>query len=490
MLGTSPALLLYNVRQAISNISPECVPSPSSLDFSVYNLDPTPRPPRTTISQPFGTPSRNQGGDEPSWSGKGFLSWAISEESSGSTLVKGRLMKEYDFESSRFAPSPGGEGGGGLEALMRRGGSSDGRGWGLEVVISLKMVNPAGKGEFSGRKEFERMLFQGPGTASGCVLIGPGGASSPVRPVPVRPPASAPPSRGPNGGPPSVPVNGNGNGTAQRAARPPPPINRSSGSSLPPSSMPMAPSSSSQAGPSRPSSASTSAQAQQNRPPLPPSSIGMHASSSTSTSTATATARPPVRPAPALQARPPPPPGSGTKPNTTPPKSQAQASVSTSSRARNREVTPPPLPRAKSPPPTTPHRRVLRDLLQADGTMSPSMARHLASNPALLALLKSMPDTKSESSATTGAATAGGAANGKGKGKAKDVKGDIETGGGNGNGPNSSRSFRDDTPTPTAPKAKVESIPGGCVNCGTMETTMWRVKSYADGTKKKVCDGE
>jgi len=90
--------------------------------------------------------------------------------------------------------------------------------------------------------------------------------------------------------------------------------------------------------------------------------------------------------------------------------------------------------------------------------MSPSLAKDLVNNPSLLALLKSIPTTS-----------------GGGKGKEKEIKSE----GGSG---------REGTPTPTAPK-KGESIPGGCFNCGTMETTMWRVKTYADGTKKKVCDG-
>jgi len=93
--------------------------------------------------------------------------------------------------------------------------------------------------------------------------------------------------------------------------------------------------------------------------------------------------------------------------------------------------------------------------------MSPSLAKDLVNNPSLLALLKSIPTTT-----TSGTS---------GKGKEKEVK---------------SENGREGTPTPTAPKSKVETIPGGCFNCGVMETSMWRVKAYADGTKKKVCDGK
>jgi hypothetical protein len=252
----------------------------------------------------------------------------------------------------------------------------------------------------------------------------------------------------------------------------------------------MAPSSS-QAGPSRPPSSTGPGSG---RPPQTQNQagssstgtgIGMHASNSTPRP-------PPVPTAQAQGVRPPAQPSnagtrstttSASAPTVTPPKPQApSAPHSNASRNRDRQVTPPPLPRPRSPPPTTPHRRALRDLLQADGKMSPSLAKDLVNNPSLLALLKSIPTTKSDSTSTlTGTA--------KGKGKAKDDSAKP-----NGNGPSSSRSTRDrdGTPTPTAPKTAVkgESIPGGCFNCGTMHTTMWRVKSYPDGTKKKVCDGK
>jgi len=317
-----------------------------------------------------------------------------------------------------------------LEGLMRAGGG-DGRGWGLEVVVTLKMV----RGEFGGKREFERILYN-PGSTlvsntntntntnattnmnMNTSTARPPASSPNPRPIlPPPPPRATTSPHRPSSAGPSNPIP-NVNGTAQRAVRPPPPTR----SSLPPSSAPMAPSSS---GPSRPSS---SAKPDIGRTP-------------TNTNSSTVGVG---RPPPAGPSRQPTPQSQST---VTPPQSTTKPS-------RNREVTPPPLPRPRSPPPTTPHRRALRDLLQADGKMSPSLAKDLVNNPSLLALLKSIPTTS-------------------GKGKEKEVK---------------SESGREGTPTPTAPK-KGESIPGGCFNCGTLETTMWRVKTYADGTKKKVCDG-
>jgi len=318
-----------------------------------------------------------------------------------------------------------------------RAGGGDGRGWGLEVVVTLKMV----RGEFGGKREFERILYNSgstsvsvsdtninaiTNTSANTSTARPPASSPGTRPIlpPPPPRATTSPHRPSSAGPSNLNPNPTLNGTAPRAVRPPPPP-QPARSSLPPSSAPMAPSSSD---PSRPSS---SAKPDTGRTPTTNSTVGV--------------GRPPVPPAaPAGPSRQPTPQPQAT---VTPPKSTKSN--------RNREVTPPPLPRPRSPPPTTPHRRALRDLLQADGKMSPSLAKDLVNNPSLLALLKSIPTTS-------------------GKGKEKEVK---------------SESGREGTPTPTAPK-KGESIPGGCFNCGTMETTMWRVKTYADGTKKKVCDGK
>jgi hypothetical protein len=494
MLGKSTSLLRYKEghveilrRRMKLTASPECTPSPSSLDFSVYALDPSPRPRPT---QPF-APST----DEMAYTGKGFLSWALSEPANGKTLVKGRLVKEYDFDTSRFSHS---EGEGGLEGLMRAGGGGDGRGWGLEVVLSLKMVNPAGKGEFSGRMEFERMLYNPTSTvvgASGSVLVtnpnmttNPRSTAStsntnspriaranilppppPTRPIATSSPAHRASSTGPMHGP--APGNkANGGPTAQRIVRPPPPQPSSSRSSLPPSSIPMAPTSSQSQpqppsrGPSRPSSSATVVDDTGRTP------TGTNAKpQANGVGVGVGMGKPPSAGPSKQQPQ--------QQQHITPPKSSSKPTSTTSSRNRNREVTPPPLPRPRSPPPTTPHRRALRDLLQADGKMSPSLAKDLVNNPSLLALLKSIPTTKSDTNTNANA----NGSDTKGKGKGKETKPDLN--------PGSSRSARDGTPTPTAPKAKVESIPGGCFNCGTLETTLWRVKAYPDGSKKKVCDG-
>lgn len=366
---------------------------------------------------------------------------------------------------------------------MRAGGSGgDGRGWGLEVVVSLKMVNPGGKGEFSGRQAFERMLYSGNGQASGSVLV----ATSPLRsntvtnatanaPSPsmsFRPPPHTSDHRIPGSTP---PVHNAGQGQGQQApsprapanstsARPPLPPARSSGSTLPPSSMPMAPSSS-QSGTSRPPSTSGTARQPYRPPPAP-----HPPSSSASNSSA---------PARGQSNHPPqPPPSNVSKQNQNHPSSSASNHSTPNGKYQqpipgpppgsrhSRQVTPPPLPRPKSPPPTTPHRRALRDLLQADGKMSPSLAKELVNNPSLMALLKSIPSAARSPSGSGG--------EGSKRVKAED-----------------SRSTRDETPTPTGPKTLPATAgKDGCSNCGTTETTMWRSKVYPDGTQTKVCDGE
>lgn len=458
--------------------SPECAPS-TALDFSVYNLDPLPR--QRPTSQPFASTSTSQHqhqhqADEASWSGKGFLSWAMTEPAAGSTLVKGRLTKEYDFEPSRFTQE------GGLEALMRAGGSGgDGRGWGLEIVVSLKMVNPSGKGEFSGRQAFERMLFSGNGQASGSVLvatsplrptvgIGVGAPSPSFRPPPIsvdhRVPGSTPPVNASGAPTPRPPVSSNGGGPAP--ARPSLPPARSSGSTLPPSSLPMA-SSSSHSGPSRPPPPSGTArqhQQQQQPPSRPPPAPNAQASSSApAAATATAARGTPTNPpSTSLVSNHP---SSSASNHSTPNINHSKPLPGPPPGSRHsRQVTPPPLPRPRSPPPTTPHRRALRDLLQADGKMSPSLAKELVNNPSLLALLKSIPSS----------ARSPGRSGGEGS---KKVKAEDD------------RSTRDETPTPTGPKTVAGPVNNdGCSNCGTNETTMWRSKVYPDGTQTKVCDGE
>ena len=117
--------------------SPECIPNQTRLDFSVYNLDPT----RSSSAE--------------HWTGRGFLSWLLAEPEQGTTLIRGRLVREYEYSPQAFHQ-------GGLEGLMAASNTEgDGKGWGLEVSVMLKEVNPDGKAEFSGRREFETMLVTG-----------------------------------------------------------------------------------------------------------------------------------------------------------------------------------------------------------------------------------------------------------------------------------------------------------------------------------------
>ncbi|KAL1405344.1 hypothetical protein Q8F55_008975 [Vanrija albida] len=170
---------------------PECVPNQSTLDFSVYNLEPsaslttagTVPPPPSVTSRAFPTPAPTP---LSSWAGKGFLSWALSEAGAGSTLARGRLVREYEFSSACFSD------GAGLEGLMAAAAASgsdeaDGKGWGLEVTLTLRQLNPEGKREFAARSAFEEMLVGGKSSASAPIAV----ASSPTRVIPTSPVAAA-----------------------------------------------------------------------------------------------------------------------------------------------------------------------------------------------------------------------------------------------------------------------------------------------------------
>lgn len=266
--------------------------------------------------------------DQSAWTGRGYLSWLLAETGQGFTLIRGRLVREYDFSPSSFHD------GGGLEGLMAaavRREDTDGKGWGLEVCVSLKEVNPEGKGEFSGRREFEEMLARGRLPVSTTTTPR---ANVPDSRAPVRANGSTSAPFPQHSASANVPV-----ATSIRAPQPQPfhrpssaSSNRASGpSSLPPSSVPMASSSSNPGIPSRPSSTD-------HRQSIPSAII------------------------------------SAPRPSTPP-----------------RPTTPPPPPQRKSPPPSTPSRATLHALLRSDGKMSPELANKLASNPMLLRLLKAVP---------------------------------------------------------------------------------------------------
>ena len=225
--------------------SPEFIPNQSTLDFSVYNLDPSLHANR--VARAF---SSTTSGDDQSWTGRGFLSWLLAETDQGSTLIRGRLVREYEFSSAAFLD------GGGLEGLMAaavRCEDTDGKGWGLEVYLSLKEVNPDSKGEFSGRREFEDML------ARGKPLVSTTPRSKTKHPDP-RPAVRANDSTSS-----PVPTLHHGPSNSVVTIRAPQPqtfahpssasLRHGSVGTLPPSSISMASSSSNHAIPSRPSSA-------------------------------------------------------------------------------------------------------------------------------------------------------------------------------------------------------------------------------------------
>ncbi|WVW81268.1 hypothetical protein I302_103259 [Kwoniella bestiolae CBS 10118] len=471
--GPVGSCTLKVVARGICYASPECIPNTTSLDFSVYNLDPAiRRPPPSASARAFpSSPSDHPTSSPSSWIGKGFLSWVLSENGGGSTLIKGRLVREYEFSSIHFAPE------GGLEGLMalansNSGGSStdnegaDGKGWGLEVSISLKQLNPDGKIEFQNRKEFEEMLSKGKSTSistsspvRGSNTIG--GGNTPARSSPL---INSTTNRTPNVN--STPSHPGPSASSTATVRPTVPIaqptpvplqqqqqqqsrpssslsHRASSSSMPPSSLPALPSSSASNLPSsRPSSSIG-----ESRPPPPQ----QHQSSASIP----------------------------TRQNTS--SNQSEAGPSTMPQ-RNRQVTPPPIPRSKSPPPSTPSRGKLHALLRADGMMSPELARHLASNPVLRNLLKAVPSNSNALTALrniTGinrSPTSNATAN-AGKKPTEDKEDSPEA----------------TTPTPLpTPQRITRSAQSngndGCCNCGTLISSCWRVKKMKDGTPRKVCD--
>ncbi|WVF66551.1 hypothetical protein IAT40_001291 [Kwoniella sp. CBS 6097] len=464
---------LKSVARGICFASPECIPNATNLDFSVYNLDPSVRRPsaRAFPSSPSDLAS--------SWTGRGFLSWILSEQGNGSTLIKGRLVREYEFSSSHFAPE------GGLEGLMAaahasaNGDSSedaDGKGWGLEVGISLRQLNPEGKVEFAGRREFEEMLAKGKSQSHSVT------ASSPLRPGQASTPASIPRSS-PHIGVGALRYNGAGtppvSGTPQAG-----PSASSTATVRPP--MPIAQPSplhaSASVGPRTQGQTSRPSSSLSHRPSsssMPPSSLPALPSSSNSNSNMPSS-RPPSstgdnRSSLPLKAEP-------------PSHSSSSSQMAESSRAasqRNREVTPPPLPRPKSPPPSTPSRAKLHALLRADGMMSPDLARHLASNPVLRNLLKAVP-TSSNALATLRNVS------GINNPPANGDKGKRSFGSGDDDDDKDGSPERETTPTPSAPPQptprSVRNTKDGCCNCGTMVSSCWRTKKMKDGTPRKVCD--
>ena len=335
-----------------------------------------------------------------------------------------------------------------------------GGGWGLEVCISLKMLNPEGKEAFRGRREFEELLRTGPSS----IGVGSSSGTSPPAAVPsssagsngtVRQDATARRSVNglTNGGPGPVRANGSApmglpnshhsTSAATSSLRPSPvmarpqlpPSNGASSSSrsslppsAPPSSTPMAQTSSNGPVPSRSSSIDSRPHLEHHSSSLPPPS------------------HPPQQPQ----------------------YTQHAASLSHHDPSRSREVTPPPPPQRKSPPPSTPSRRTLHDLLRSDGKMSPELAKQLASNPMLLRLLKAVPSQATASSSLNVSST---------------------------NSTEDKPSPAAETPTPSTSatlRPVLHPVPSsaGCSNCGATESEIWRTKVMKDGATKKVCNGE
>ncbi|OWT37711.1 hypothetical protein C362_04732 [Cryptococcus neoformans Bt1] len=465
--GLMGSCFLKGIARAICFASPECIPNQASLDFSVYSLDPAQRSP---APRAFG-PSE----ESTSWTGRGFLSWALSESSPGSTIVKGRLVQDYEFSCSQFTPEGGLEG---LVAAANAGPQSredDGKGWGLEVSISLRQVNPEGKAEFKGRREFEESLAKGTGTA-GSPASTPGILSSPAvrrfasqqnvgRQVPVGQAKEKVHSQAQSQAQPQNGGSSQGQNQSQRQSQAIERLQSQTGSS------------------SRPTSSMGNRTSSSG---IPPSSFPGDSRSSNSNQLSSR----------ASSTIPPPPQGQSI----TNPQDPPTAESSVTAAARSRQITPPPSLRSKSPPPSTPSRKHLHALLRADGMMSPELARHLASNPTLRNLLKAVPNN---SNVFTQLRSFSGLMGDKGK---KNETGQGAGSGAAGMGNREVEVEREDspteptTPTPSLPQpntpltvtqnksAAAGAQGGGCCNCGTMQSDCWRIRKMKDGPPRKVCD--
>ena len=333
--------------------------------------------------------------------------------------------------------------------------AAGGGGWGLEVCISLKMLNPEGKEGFRGRREFEELLRTG-GSSAGV------GSSSGTSPPAVNASSSAGSSgtirqdtnarRATNGTTNGGPVRANGSAPMSL----PNSHNSSSGptSSLRPSPVMAKPQ-------LHPSTGASSSSRLSLPPSAPPSSTPMAQSSSNGPMPSRSSS---FDARPALEHH-----SSSLPPPPEPPQyPQQSTSYSHSAPQRSRKVTPPPPPHRKSPPPSTPSRRTLHDLLRSDGKMSPELAKQLASNPMLLRLLKAVPSH-------TGAASS------------------LNVSSNNPSEDKPSPAAETPTPSTTATLRSVV-LPGppsaGCSNCGAMESDIWRTKVMKDGATKKVCNGQ
>lgn len=132
--------------------------------------------------------------------------------------------------------------------------------------------------------------------------------------------------------------------------------------------------------------------------------------------------------------------------------------------------------------------------------MSPKLAQELINNPKLLALIKTIPGGFGGNALASGSGIGGGSKPSVGNPTSNGPGGvNINTSGQRTAtkkpSPGGSRGRdrdRETTPTPSTSNGNkpLGPLADGCFNCGTLETSMWRVKTYQDGTKKKVCDGE
>ncbi|ORY26492.1 hypothetical protein BCR39DRAFT_540955 [Naematelia encephala] len=412
--GTGSCCLKAAAR-GICFASPECIPNSASLDFSVYNLDPSLRPNRS--ARAFQPAADDQSSS--SWTGRGFLSWILAESGAGTSLIRGRLIREHEFSSLAFNDQ------GGLEGLMAAAASRsvedvDGKGWGLEVCVSLKVVNPEGKAEFAGRKAFEDMLARGTGVGTPSST-----ANTPTAAVPPPQQQAATISRQNSLiVPPRV----------STSAAPSPSLRPSPAIAYPKPSQPPPRPSSDLHRPSSAASLSTS---------LPASSVPMAVSSSAQS-----------RPSSSAASR---------ESSLAAPQSNPSAPAP-SNRSESRHTTPPPSERPRSPPPSTPARATLRQLLDAEGKLSPDVVRHLTENPVLRRLLKAVPQTAVLTSLRE-------AHNATSPTKDRPKASPARTG----------------TPTPSSSHTVKPSVEG-CCNCGVTESELWRTKNMKDGTKKKVCN--
>ena len=123
---------LFVTTFPISNNSPELHPlHPSTVDLSLYILDPRETFLRQSRQSPFGASAAST----EVWTGKGLVSWALEEPGAGKNLITGRLMQSPAFASVGEAGDEDP-----MQALVKA--HHNEACWGIEISLGLRSGGP------------------------------------------------------------------------------------------------------------------------------------------------------------------------------------------------------------------------------------------------------------------------------------------------------------------------------------------------------------